>query len=137
MKLRKGVTLIEEEEGFGDRVVRQGNYVVAIRLTLNQGDVITRPDRCLSYSVDENIRLCDDGFFEHRVRIDREHLIAGLFYTVDGMNVGGYRKVIISPHLGYGEKGIPGVIPQNAKLIAEIRIVREVADGEHGAAAHV
>jgi FKBP-type peptidyl-prolyl cis-trans isomerase len=36
------------------------------------------------------------------------------------MNVGGYRKVRISPHLAYRDKGIPGLIPPNAVLICEI-----------------
>ena len=44
------------------------------------------------------------------------------------MKVGGYRKVTISPHLAYGEKGIPGIIPQNAKLTAEIKVLRAVGD---------
>jgi FKBP-type peptidyl-prolyl cis-trans isomerase len=37
-----------------------------------------------------------------------------------GMNVGGYRKVRISPHLAYRDKGIPGLIPPNAVLIVEL-----------------
>ena len=64
-------------------------------------------------------------FFEHRVRIDRENLIPGIFYSVQGMKVKGYRKVIISPHLGYGERGIPDVIPKNAKLTVEIKVLQE------------
>ncbi|WP_238569025.1 FKBP-type peptidyl-prolyl cis-trans isomerase [Xenococcus sp. PCC 7305] len=125
LKLKKGVKLVAETEGTGKDVQRQRCYVVAIRLTLNRGEVIKVPNKCLSHSVDQNLQVEDDGFFEHRVRIDRENLIPGIFYAVQGMRVGGYRKVVISPHLGYGERGIPGVIPQNAKLIVEIKILRE------------
>ena len=124
--LKKGIKLIEETEGTGNYVQRQQCYIVAIRLTLNRGEVVRTPNKCLSHSIDQNLKVEDDGFFEHRVRIDRENLIAGIFYSVQGMKVKGYRKVIISPHLGYGEKGIPGIIPQNAKLIVEIKILREV-----------
>ncbi len=37
-----------------------------------------------------------------------------------GMKVGGYRKVHVSPHLIYRDKGIPDLIPPNAVLICEI-----------------
>lgn len=57
------------------------------------------------------------------VRIDREQLFAGLFYGCEGMNVGGKRKLRIAPHLAYGEQGVPGVIPPNALLTAELEIV--------------
>ena len=125
MHLKKGVKLIAETEGTGNYVQRRRNYIVAIRLTLNQGDMVKVPNKCLSHLIDQNLKIEEDGFFEHRVRIDRENLIPGIFYAVEGMKVKGYRKVIISPHLGYGERGIPGIIPQNAKLIVEIKILRE------------
>ncbi|MDJ0687410.1 MAG: FKBP-type peptidyl-prolyl cis-trans isomerase [Xenococcaceae cyanobacterium MO_188.B32] len=125
MNLKKGIKLIEEREGTGNYVQSQLYYIVAIRLTLNQGDVVTVPNKCLSHSIDRHLKVHDDGFFEHRVRIDRANLIPGIFYAVQGMKVKGYRKVIISPHLGYSEKGIPGVIPQNAKLTVEIKVLQE------------
>jgi FKBP-type peptidyl-prolyl cis-trans isomerase len=42
------------------------------------------------------------------------------------MRVGGTRRLEISPHLGYGERGVPGVIPANAVLTAEISILAAV-----------
>jgi hypothetical protein len=39
--------------------------------------------------------------------------------------VGGTRRLRISPQLGYGEKGIPGVIPPNSVLNAEVTILEE------------
>ena len=125
MKLKKGIELIEETEGTGNYVRRQKYYILAIRLTLNRGDVVTVPNQCLSHSIDRHLKVYDDGFFEHRVRIDLENLISGIFYSVQGMRVKGYRKVIISPHLGYKKRGIPGIIPENAKLIAEIKVLQE------------
>lgn len=129
MKLKKGVKLLEEVPGSGDIVKRQGNYLVAIRISLNRGEVVTSPNKCLSYYIDEHIKVRPDGYFAHQVRIDRENLIPGIFYAVQGMRLGGYRKVTISPHLGYQEKGIPGVIPKNAKLIVEICVIREIIAG--------
>ena len=43
----------------------------------------------------------------------REHALIGM--TVDG-----YRKVRISPHLAYQDKGLPELIPPHAVLVAEI-----------------
>ena len=90
MNLKKGIELIEEIEGTGNYVQRQRYYIVAIvaiRLTMNKGDVVKVPDRCLSHSIDRHLKVDDDGFFEHRVRIDRENLIPGIFYSVQGMKI--------------------------------------------------
>ncbi|NCF35828.1 MAG: peptidylprolyl isomerase [Gammaproteobacteria bacterium] len=59
------------------------------------------------------------------LRIDRENLFAGLFQGIEGMRIGGRRKLKISPHLAYGEKGIPGKIPGQAVIIAEIEFIEE------------
>lgn len=123
MKLKKGITLLEETEGSGEPVQRQQYYVLAIRLRLNQGDIVPSPNQCLSHSVDTHNNVTTDGVFHHRVRINRETLIPGIFYAVDGMRVRGYRKVTISPHLAYGEQGIPGIIPPQAVITAEITVV--------------
>jgi len=59
------------------------------------------------------------------VRLDRGDLINGLFYGIEGMRVGGTRRLKISPHLAYREQGVPGVIPANAVLVAEVIVVSE------------
>jgi FKBP-type peptidyl-prolyl cis-trans isomerase len=69
-------------------------------------------------------RLEDDGeTLITEVRIDRRSLVNGLFYGVEGMRIGGTRRLEIAPHLAYGDRGVPGVIPANARLIAEISIL--------------
>jgi FKBP-type peptidyl-prolyl cis-trans isomerase len=69
-------------------------------------------------------RLEDNGeTLITEVRIDRRSLVNGLFYGVDGMHVGGTRRLEIAPHLGYGDRGVPGVIPAGAVLTAEITIL--------------
>jgi FKBP-type peptidyl-prolyl cis-trans isomerase len=57
------------------------------------------------------------------VRIDRRSLINGLLYGVEGMRIGGTRRLEIAPHLAYGDRGVPGVIPGGAVLTAEIAIL--------------
>jgi len=43
------------------------------------------------------------------------------------MRVGGTRRLEIAPHLGYGDRGVPGVIPAGALLTAEITILDALA----------
>jgi FKBP-type peptidyl-prolyl cis-trans isomerase len=64
----------------------------------------------------------DDGrpFIDHAITLGRRQAIAGIEQALLGMKQGGYRKVRISPHLAYGEKGLPGLIPARAVLIAEL-----------------
>jgi hypothetical protein len=70
----------------------------------------------------------DGGTLLTEVRIDRRALIPGLFYGVDGMRVGGTRRLEIAPHLAYGVRGVPGVIPPDALLYAEIAILSAAHD---------
>ena len=55
-------------------------------------------------------------------------MFAGLLYAVEGMRVGGTRRVRVAPHLGYREAGVPGVVPPNALLTVEIHVIAERGD---------
>jgi FKBP-type peptidyl-prolyl isomerase-like protein len=63
--------------------------------------------------------------FGPRMVIDlgRRECIVGLRYGIPGMRVGGVREIIISPHLAYGEAGIPGRIPANALLRCKVELI--------------
>jgi hypothetical protein len=49
-----------------------------------------------------------------------------LVYAVEGMRVGGTWRLEIAPHLAYGDRGVPDVIPPGPLLNAEIGILEDV-----------
>ena len=102
-RLRSGLTLLEDIPGAGDEVRRQHTYRIRVCLWLNGGDLVRDAT--------------------NDVRVDRGSLVNGLFYGLDGMRVGGTRRLEIAPHLAYGDRGVPGVIPAGALLVAEITIL--------------
>jgi FKBP-type peptidyl-prolyl cis-trans isomerase len=97
-----------------DRVVGHGaeagpvSVVVAqVRMFLSQGEEIFGEHRDL----------------QHLIYLGKTHTIAGLRYGMDGMRIGGVREIVIHPDLAYGKDGVPGVIPQDATLRCEVRLL--------------
>jgi uncharacterized protein len=119
-RLRSGLTLLLDVPGTGEPVRRQHNYRVRMRMWLHKGD----PVRWSMPWAAGTSKLDDEGTtLSTDVRIDRVSLVSGLFYGIEGMRVGGTRRLEIAPHLAYGDRGVPGVIPAGALLTAEITIL--------------
>lgn len=58
-----------------------------------------------------------------RFQLGAGHVIRGWDEGVQGMQVGGTRRLIIPASLGYGARGAGGVIPPNATLIFEVDLL--------------
>lgn len=130
MKRLSGLTLLEEREGEGRqaRQARQADRVVYnMRIFLNQGDEVPLNDIQAKQVPKGMIRVVDGvTFIDHRIVLGQRQAIAGIEHALEGMKAGGYRKVRIGPHLAYGDKGIPDLIPADAVLTCEI-LLRAIA----------
>jgi FKBP-type peptidyl-prolyl cis-trans isomerase FkpA len=101
-------------------------------LVLGQGD---------SASKGQNVKVHYTGWLEHNgskgKKFDSSHdrnqpfefalgrgqVIQGWDQGVEGMKVGGKRKLTIPPELGYGARGAGAAIPSNATLVFEVELL--------------
>jgi FKBP-type peptidyl-prolyl cis-trans isomerase len=95
-----------DELQIGDGAVAVRGARVTIRYTgyLNRGE---------AFQTDEVVTFA----------VGARNTIAGLSCGVEGMRVGGRRLLRVGPHLAYRDKGVPGVIPPNAKLVFEVELL--------------
>mgnify|MGYP001610031314 CR=1 FL=1 len=98
-----------------------------MRIFLNQGDEVPLNDMRAKQDPKGMIRVVDGvTFIDHTIVLGQCQAIAGIERALLGTKAGGYRKVRISPHLAYRDKGIPDLIPADAVLTCEI-LLRVIA----------
>lgn len=121
MKRLSGLTLLDEQEGTG-RVAQKGdNVVYNMRLYLNKGDEVLLNEKQAEHVSKEKIWIQDGvTLIDRTLTLGRREVIAGVEHALIGMTVGGYRKVRISSHLAYRDRGLPALIPPHAVLVSEI-----------------
>ena len=119
--MKYGIEVLGEQPGDGPVVERRESYRIRVTMWLNRGDLVRweRPWGFLTqaYLEDDGATLVTD------VRMDRAFLIPGLFYGMEGMRIGGTRKLRIPPSFAFGEIGIPDRIPPNAVITAEVSVL--------------
>lgn len=103
-----GLMYLDRTEGAGETPKRGQQVTVHYTGTLEDG---TKFDSSL------------DRGEPFTFRIGVGQVIRGWDEGVITMKVGGKRKLIIPPHLGYGPRGAGGVIPPDATLIFEVEML--------------
>lgn len=121
MKRISGLKLLDEREGDGPSAHKGDRVMFHMRLFLNKGDEIPLNETPAKHLPKEMIRVVDGmTFIDRTIVLGQREAIAGVEHTLMGMKVGSYRKVRISPHLAYRDKGIPDLVPPDAVLIVEL-----------------
>jgi FKBP-type peptidyl-prolyl cis-trans isomerase len=111
--MKSGIKLIEETVGEGPTAQTGDTVEFASQAFLSRGDPAQER-------------------YATSTRLGSRRIIAGVEYSLVGMQAGGYRKVKISPHLAYRDVGVPDKVPPDAVMIFELwmnRITKE--DSEH------
>lgn len=121
MKIKSGIKLLAEVEGQGEPAQKGDSVVYNWRLYRNQGDEIPLNEQQAERVPAEMIRTVDGrSMIDHKTTLGRRQTMAGVEYSLYGMKPGGYRKIRVSPHLAYRDKGLGELIPPHAVLIVEI-----------------
>ena len=116
-----GLEWLVEREGEGRSAQKGDTVVYNTKIFLNRGDEMPLNSQQSQYLPKDMIRV-EGGVIlvDHKTILGCRQTIAGVERALTGMKTGGYRKVRISPHLAYRDKGIPDLIPPNAVLTVEI-----------------
>ena len=103
-----------------------------LKITVNKAGTGERAEIGMSVSVHYTGKLENGTVFDSSIprgqpftfTLGAGQVIKGLDEGVEGMKVGGKRKLIIPPYLGHGSRGAGNVIPANATLIFEIELLK-------------
>jgi FKBP-type peptidyl-prolyl cis-trans isomerase 2 len=129
MKLKRGIKLLEQREGIGEPAKKGDRILYNLKMFLHRGEEVPLNERQAERLPAELIRTVGGyRFVEHRMTLGRRDAIAGVEDSLIGMKKDGYRKVEVSPHLAFGEKGLPGLVPANAVLFIELWLREIVAE---------
>jgi hypothetical protein len=118
MNLTKGIKLLDENVGQGPEAVKGAVVIYNARFFLRRGDEVTRDAEILSRARAHLKTRFVDGIelIDHVMELGKRRTIAGIEKSLHGMRERGYREVLVSPHLAYGDKGIPNLIAPCAML---------------------
>jgi FKBP-type peptidyl-prolyl cis-trans isomerase (trigger factor) len=120
-EIARGVTLLAEVAGYDSPAARGDRIIFNMKIWLNRGDEVPLNTIQAQHLPERMIRsIAGEKLVDHTVTLGKREVVAGVERSLTGMKAGGYRKVRVSPHLAYREKGLPGLIPERAVLVVEI-----------------
>ena len=99
-----------------DEIVGEGEEAVA-------GHTVSCHYVGVSYSTGEEFDASWNRGQTLDFRLGAGQVISGWDKGIQGMRVGGRRKIVIPPHLGYGDRGAGGVIKPGETLIFVVDLV--------------
>ena len=122
IRLPPGLELIEDTEGSGKMAERGDRVTYNVRIFLNRGDEVPINETQARTGLPPDKQRHEGGrvVIDHTTVLGSREAIAGIEQALFGMKPGGHRKVRISSHLAYSERGVPGLIPPNAVLSVDI-----------------
>jgi len=124
MKSVSGLKLLKEILGTGPEAKKGDKIVYNTKIFLNQGDEVPlnqQQSERMPEHMNHILRKVDEyTFIDHHVILGKRETMAAVEYSLYEMKEGGYKKIKASPHLAYREKGVPGLIPENAVLTIEL-----------------
>ena len=120
--LEKGIELVEDIPGRGAKAEKGCQIVYNARFFLRRGDEVTNDPRSIALYRDQlNIRQIGGvELIDHTTILGKRQSIACVEKSLYGMQAGGFREILASPQLCYGENGIDGLVPPNAMLRVQL-----------------
>jgi peptidylprolyl isomerase len=124
-----GRVMTEIDKDTGKPIITTPSGLKYVDLTVGTGPAVKTGDHLL---VNYEGKLIDghkfDSSYDRGQPFDLvlgvSQVIAGWTEGLSTMHVGGVRKLIIPPQLGYGLEGMGDVIPPNATLIFKVEILK-------------
>jgi len=131
IRIAKGIKLLQNIPGEG-LVAKKGSIVTYnARFFLHGGDEVTRDAQSIALYGERLDTRTINGveLIDHSTTLGKRQPIAGVEKSLYGTQAGGFREVLVSPHLGYGEVGVADLIPPQALLRIQlwVQAVRVVA----------
>ena len=118
---------LEDKEGLGPEATSGDTVVYNVRIFLIRGEEVLINEASVDRGIPDDLIRREDGhiFVDHVSTLGKRQTIAGIEKTLIGMRTGGFRKLRVSPHLAFRDRGVPGLIPPDAVLNISVWI-REI-----------
>ncbi|XP_074315947.1 peptidyl-prolyl cis-trans isomerase FKBP43-like [Silene latifolia] len=109
-----GLVIEEIETGEQDGKIASSGRKISHNVTVHYTGTLKEQGRVFCSTV---------GKKPLKFRLGKDTVLVGLHLGIDGMRVGGKRRLLIPPELGYGSEGSDGV-PPNAWLVMDVELLR-------------